>query len=50
MSRARRVLAMLSIALLSSVAPASADWLFAPFFGFTFKGETSLVDPEARAI
>jgi hypothetical protein len=48
-SRARRVLAMLSIALLSSVAPASADWLIAPFFGFTFKGETSLVDLENGA-
>src|SRR6478672_1567015 len=40
---------MLSIALLSSVAPASADWLIAPFFGFTFKGETSLVDLENGA-
>lgn len=49
MSRARRVLTILSIALLSSVEPARADWLIAPFFGFTFKGETSLVDLENGA-
>ena len=29
--------------------PASADWQFAPFFGFSFKGSTSLVDVENGA-
>jgi hypothetical protein len=35
--------------LIWSVAPARADWQFSPFFGYTFKGETTLVDPEDGA-
>ena len=33
--------------LVVSPAPARADWQFAPFFGYSFKGETTLVTPEA---
>jgi len=35
------------VLVLLSPAPARADWQFAPFFGYAFKGETSLVTPEA---
>jgi len=39
---------LLSVAcLVVSPAPASADWQFAPFFGYSFAGETTLVTPEA---
>ena len=33
--------------LAGNAAPARADWQFAPFFGYAFKGETSLFTPEA---
>ena len=33
--------------LIAGPARASADWQFAPFFGYSFKGETTLVTPEA---
>jgi len=33
--------------LIVSPAHAWADWQFAPFFGYSFKGETTLVTPEA---
>jgi hypothetical protein len=45
----RRALTLLGLAALlwlGSVAPARADWQFSPFFGYAFKGETSLVTPE----
>jgi Outer membrane protein beta-barrel domain len=32
-----------------SAAPARADWQFAPFFGYTFNGSTTLVDLEDGA-
>jgi len=48
-SRARRLLTITWIVLLSSVAPARADWLIAPFFGYSFKGETTLLDLEDGA-
>src|SRR4051812_50211269 len=35
------------VLILLSPARARADWQFAPFFGYAFKGETSLVTPEA---
>jgi hypothetical protein len=40
------LLAVVAILLLNA-APARADWQFAPFFGYSFKGETTLVTPEA---
>jgi len=33
--------------LVGHAAPAQADWQFAPFFGYSFKGETTLFTPEA---
>ena len=33
--------------ILCELAPARADWQFAPFFGYAFNGETTLVTPEA---
>jgi hypothetical protein len=45
----RRLLTITAIVLACSAAPARADWLIAPFFGFTFKGETSLLDLENGA-
>jgi hypothetical protein len=32
-----------------AASPARADWQFAPFFGYTFKGSTTLVDLEKGA-
>lgn len=45
MNRAIRVLALCG--LLAGVSPASAaaEWQFAPFVGFTFKGGSNLFDP-----
>jgi hypothetical protein len=34
------------MALLASARPASAEWQFAPFFGWEFAGHTSFLDPE----
>jgi hypothetical protein len=46
-SRALRLLTVTCIVSIWNVAPAQADWWFAPFFGYAFKGETTLVTPEA---
>jgi hypothetical protein len=37
------------ILLMLGPAPARADWQFAPLFGYSFKGETSLIDLEDGA-
>jgi hypothetical protein len=42
-----RWLLLTAACLLVSPAPARADWQFAPFFGYAFGGETTLVTPEA---
>jgi hypothetical protein len=46
-SRAVRLLTLSCIVSIMSAAPAYADWWFAPFFGYTFKGETTLVSEGA---
>jgi hypothetical protein len=44
-----RILIFFGILIPSVPAPAAADWLFAPFIGITFQGETTLLDSE-RAV
>jgi hypothetical protein len=44
-----RWLLVSSVLILLSPAPARADWQFAPFFGYSFKGNTTLVDLEDGA-
>jgi hypothetical protein len=45
--RARlRLLASCCLCILATAAPAAAEWHFAPFLGITFKGNTTIVDPE----
>jgi len=44
---ALRWLLLVAACLIVSPAPARADWQFAPFFGYSFNGETTLVTPEA---
>jgi hypothetical protein len=39
-----RVLAVVAVLVLSSVAPARAEWQFTPFFGYTFKATSTFVD------
>ena len=46
-SRALKILTLTCIVSIWRVAPARADWQFAPFFGYAFNGETTLVTPEA---
>jgi hypothetical protein len=46
-SRALKLLTISCIVSIVSVAPAYADWWFAPFFGYAFNGETTLATPEA---
>jgi len=46
-SAALRWLLLTAACLIGSPAPARADWQFAPFFGYSFNGETTLVTPEA---
>ncbi len=41
-----RVLAILGFVFLGTPAIASADWQLTPFLGFTFKGDTTLLDFE----
>ena len=41
-----RVLAILGFLFLGTPAIASADWQLTPFLGFTFKGDTTLLDLE----
>jgi len=43
-----RWLLLTAACLFLNPAPARADWQFAPFFGYSFNGETTLVTPEAR--
>jgi hypothetical protein len=45
--RALRRLLLLAIAVIGNPLPAHADWQFAPFFGYSFNGETTLFTPEA---
>ena len=47
MNRAIRVLALCGLLAGVSPANAAAEWQFAPFVGFTFKGGSNLVDPDA---
>jgi hypothetical protein len=47
-SRALKILTLTCILSIWRVAPARADWQFAPFFGYAFNGETTLVTPEAH--
>ncbi len=42
-----RVLAILGFLFLGTPAIASADWQLTPFLGFTFKGDTTLLDHRA---
>ena len=44
--RTFRVLTLLGILITCAPRIAAADWLIAPFIGLTFKGETTLFDPE----
>jgi hypothetical protein len=44
--RALRLLTLSCIISICGVTPARADWQFAPFFGYAFKGETTLFTPE----
>ena len=41
-----RVLAACGILIMASATEARAEWQFAPFFGLTFNGDTSLADLE----
>ncbi|MEO7276187.1 MAG: hypothetical protein ABIX28_25535 [Vicinamibacterales bacterium] len=41
-----RALLCAAVILAGDAAPAHADWQFAPFFGYAFKGETTLFTPE----
>lgn len=41
-----RVLAACAILIVAVADEARAEWQFAPFFGLTFNGDTSLADPE----
>ena len=45
----RRTLAVCSLLLLLSAAPAQAEWQFAPLLGLTFGGDTTLLDLDAGA-
>jgi Outer membrane protein beta-barrel domain len=47
--RSLRLVSLCGLLLMLAAAPARADWQFAPFFGYTFKGSTTLVDPEDGA-
>jgi hypothetical protein len=47
--RALRLLVIFGLLLVSTPAAADADWQFAPLFGLTFKGQTTLVDLEKGA-
>lgn len=49
MLRPLGILALLGILLIGLPAPAAAEWHLAPFLGFTFQGETTLLDYE-RAV
>ena len=44
-----KTLGLCGLVLLLFAVPARADWQFAPFVGFTFGGDTTLVDPESAA-
>jgi hypothetical protein len=46
-SRALTILTLTWIVSIWTAVPAHADWQFAPFFGYAFNGETTLVTPEA---
>jgi outer membrane protein with beta-barrel domain len=48
-SRAVKLVVLSSVMLMLASAPARADWQIAPFFGFTFKGSTTIVDLEDGA-
>jgi hypothetical protein len=47
--RALRLVLLSGTLFAFTASPARADWQFAPFFGFTFKGSTTLVDLEDGA-
>ena len=49
MLRVLRLALLTGIALAAGTAPARADWQFAPLFGYTFKGDTTLLDVEDGA-
>ena len=49
LSRALRLLTLTCLVSICLAVPASADWQFAPFFGYEFKGNTSFVDLEHAA-
>ena len=41
-----RLLAVCALVVVVSPATAAAEWQFVPFVGLTFKGNTSIIDPE----
>jgi hypothetical protein len=41
--------AVCCVVLAFTARPAFADWLFTPFVGYTFRGSTTIVDPETAA-
>lgn len=41
-----RVLALAAFFSFASPAPSAAEWQFAPFVGYTFKGATTIIDTE----
>jgi hypothetical protein len=47
--RALRLLTVTCIVLICHAAPAHADWQLAPFFGYAFKGSTTLLNLEDGA-
>lgn len=44
-----RVLALVALLLFAFARPSAAEWQFAPFVGYTWKGATTLFDPEGAA-